>query len=91
MHPLLEKIDAIELKSRQLIHRMDGLKRENDLLVEENNRIKKELNQYIDKIEGLSRAIDKDKSNSDINKQEFKRKIERYVREIDECIKLLNA
>jgi len=91
MQALLEKVDAIELKTRQLIHKVEHLERENDFLLQENNRLKKELNQYIDKIEGLQKAVEDRSSMSKTNKGVFKQRIQQLSEEVEECIELINS
>ena len=56
MQTLFKKVDAIELKIRQLLHKIESLERENGFLLKENIRLKKDINQYIDKIEGLQKV-----------------------------------
>jgi predicted RNase H-like nuclease (RuvC/YqgF family) len=91
MHKLNEKVDAIELKIRQLIHKVEQLERENELLSKDNDRLKKELNQYIDKIEGLIKAGEEQSLKSDLNKVVFKQRINQLAEEVDACIELLNS
>lgn len=91
MQTLLEKVDAIELKTRQLIHKTEHLERENDFLQKENNRLKKELNQYIDKIERLQKAREEESSTGNLNKVDFKQRINHLTQEVEACIELLNS
>jgi predicted RNase H-like nuclease (RuvC/YqgF family) len=91
MHKLLEKVDAIELKARQLLQKMESLERENVFLAEENIKLKKEINQYIDKIEGLEKVVASRKEDSAINKEDFKQRIQALTEEVEECIKIINA
>lgn len=91
MQTLLEKVDAVELKTRQLIHKMEHLERENVFLQKENNRLKKELNQYIDKIEGLQKTVEGKTSMSKTDKVLFKQRIKKVTEEVDACIELLNS
>ena len=91
MQKLDEKVDAIEQKVRRIIHLYENLKRENELLLKENNRIKEELNQYIDKIEGLQNAVKETTSTGISNKVVFKQRINQLAEELDECIEMLNS
>lgn len=91
MQTLLNKVDAVEKKIRQLIHKMEHLERENVFLQKENNRLKKELNQYIDKIEGLQIAKEEKSSISKSDKVLFKQRIKQLTEEVDACIELLNS
>ena len=91
MQKLLEKVDAIELKARQLIHKVEHLEREHDFLTKENNRLKKELNQYIDKIEGLQRVIGEYSRDNTTDKVAFKKRIKEIGDEVEACIDLLNS
>jgi len=91
MHKLLQKVDAIELKARQLMQKIESLERENNFLAAENIRLKKELNQYIDKIKGLENAAGTEKAGSLINKEDFKEKIRLLSDEVEECIRIINA
>jgi len=91
MHALLKKMDAIELKARQLLHKIESLEREKDFLLQENIRLKKDLNQYIDKIEGLHKAVETKKDDSLLNKEIFRQRIKHLEGEVEECIELINT
>ena len=91
MQKLFQKVDAIELKIRQLLHKIESLDRENGFLLKENIRLKKDINQYIDKIEGLQKVVQDVKPEKTIDKEEVKVRIDRLSSEVDECIDLLKA
>jgi uncharacterized protein (UPF0335 family) len=91
MQPLLEKVDAVEIKARQLIHKVEHLERENDFLQKENIRLKKELNQYIDKIERLQKVREEASSLDQTDKAGFKQRIKQLTQEVETCIELLNS
>ena len=91
MKKLFQKVDAIELKIRQLLHKIESLDRENGFLLKENIRLKKDINQYIDKIEGLQKVVQDVKPENTIDKEEIKVRIDRLSSEVGACIDLLKA
>ena len=91
MQKLLEKVDAVEEKIRQLLHKAEQLERENDFLLKKNIALKKEFNQYKDKIEVLQHAIEALEANSITDKEAFKHKIKLLAEEVGVCIDMVNA
>jgi hypothetical protein len=91
MQTLLKKVDAIELKARQLIHKMERLERDNEFLLKENISLKKDIKQYIDKIEGLQKLIIPENDDNFKNKETVKQSIVDLAKEVEMCINLLNT
>jgi hypothetical protein len=88
MYALLEKIDAIEAKAKELLIKWNTLKQENEVLARENELLKIELKQHKDKIEELTLSQFADIKQSDNNSIAIRQEIRRLIEEVDECIKL---
>ena len=91
MQTIPEKLEAVEIKVRKLLHETGQLKRERDFLLKENIELKRELKQYIDKIEGLQHAMNAPKADSIPDKEAFKHKIKELAEEVEACIDMINA
>ncbi len=92
MQAILSKIEQIELKARKLLHKNEVLSMENKELLEENVKLKTEL-QHLKKAKSVDSDISK---NMDLfstidnkNVDRIKEALEEYIEEVDQCIKLL--
>lgn len=87
-------IDAIELKIRRLLHRNEKLASENKTLLEENIKLKKELQDRFNTTrEGISyneTSIPSAHSDGDKVKM-IKEELDNYVTEVNECLKILEG
>ncbi len=88
MYALLKKIDAIEEKAKELLLKLEKLKHENDLLLQENMDLKKELKQHKDRIEELKLSEFTETKQSEDNRIAIRHEISRLREEVEECIKL---
>ncbi|MEI8203548.1 MAG: hypothetical protein WCH34_11080 [Bacteroidota bacterium] len=95
MNDINKTISNIELKARQLTHRLHEILEENQALKTENQR----LNNTIEELNIKNKTLTENNkihhiagvvSGKKTNTTEAKRKINEFVREIDKCISLLN-
>lgn len=99
MQNLNNKIERIDLKIRQVLQKLETLKTENQVLLEENIKLKEEQNLYLEKLKEVDEEIAMQHANSDrkYNKSvdvdivEIKEELKQYIEEIDSCIDSLKA
>ncbi|MGM0648519.1 MAG: hypothetical protein ACQESZ_09045 [Bacteroidota bacterium] len=93
MNSLKDKMMSIELKARTLIQDKEALKRQNELIIKENEALQQKLDQVneqltmqikLNQYKHIATSLD------DQGKKQTKLKINMLVREIDQCIALLN-
>lgn len=87
-------IDAIELKIRKLLHRNEKLVAENKTLLEENIKLKKELQDRFNTTrEGISyNETNIPSAHSDGEKVKMiKEELDNYISEVNECLKILEG
>lgn len=82
---LVEKQQASEETNRQLKQEIQSLKAALDEEKRKNDELQNQL-----KIVKLARSIQPGEPGKDVNVTELKRKINEYIREIDNCIAILN-
>lgn len=96
MQKLLTKADNIELKIKQIISRLEMLKKENTFVKEENKNLIEKLKQQkgiIKELEKKSNHIDSVESssiNSD-DKESLRNEIDAHIEEIDQVIDVLRT
>lgn len=97
MQDYIERIKGIELKLKQVLQKMDFLKEENRLLLEENIELKERNNQFKG-VEGtLFEVENQPNENAQLQTEnqgasaEIKLELEKYIVEIDDCIEMLKA
>jgi len=98
MSEIVDRIENIEWKVQKLSQKMKLLKKENGGLIEENVRLKNELNKIKQHKENLEANFNRTKevlgdsknNNTGSNKM-LKEEIEHYVSEIDKCIEWLQS
>ena len=88
-------VDGLEVKIKKLISLYEKEKQERELAVNENDKLKEELDEKHKVVKSLEEKIkiikiSKLVSFSDEDNKKTKQKINEYVREIDKCIGLLN-
>lgn len=88
---LSEKLENIELKIRQLAQKMERLQVENGALLDENKRLKAEIDRQKgtvgvlkNKLELTQQAFGQERE--DHSNGELKEQIDQYIQEIDKCI-----
>jgi len=98
MSEIVDRIDNIEWKVQKLSQKMKLLKKENSDVIEENIRLKNELNKIKQHKENLEANFNRTKNALGTTKQEetgnnkmLKEEIEHYVSEIDKCIEWLQS
>lgn len=93
MKPLKDKMMSIELKARQLIRAKQNLKEQLEIVQRENQNLNEALKQKEAELENqikLNQYKHIATSLSDQEKKQTRQKINKLVREIDQCIALLN-
>ena len=88
-------IDSLEVKINKLISLYNVMKQEKKIIVNENRNFKNKLTKLQEVVEKLEEKIKVIKisnlvSSDSEDKKRTKQKINKYVREIDRCIALLN-
>lgn len=89
---LSEKIGGIESKVRQLASKLERLQEENNGLLDENKKLKKDLIQKNTEIIGLEKRSKilplaaKTNGSEDKRSKQLKKEIAQYIKEIDKCI-----
>lgn len=94
---LLERIDNIELKVRQLAQRLERTKRENTDLQLENESLKAELDRQHgitkvlnDKLEQAQRALGSTQEEQPEHAEQLKHQLDQYIEELNKCIAWLH-
>ena len=94
MNTTEQHLKRIQDKLQQLLKNYTALQKENDRLKHELEKDHKEAKDQRKKIEELKQQVDILRLNagemSDIDKKEFEKRINSYLREIDRCIVLLS-
>ncbi len=88
-------IDSLEVKINKLISLYNVMKQEKEIIVNENKNYKNKLTKQQEVVKKLEEKIKVIKisnlvSSDSEDKKRTKQKINKYVREIDRCIALLN-
>ena len=94
MKNLNEHIDRIDLKVRQLIQKIELIKRENKALLEENSLLKQsnqQLESQLKLYEESATTINKTEDDNNVANEELRAELELYIQEIDNCIEMLNG
>ncbi len=96
MEEILQKVDGIELKVRQLALKLERIQNENSLLQEENKQLKKELfsqQQLVGDMEQnllkTQKALSKKREEDPEGSKKLRKAIDQYIDEIDKCIEWL--
>lgn len=87
-------LDAIEIKIRKLLHRNVNLASENKLLLEENIKLKKELQDRFNSTQmGITyNEAEMASAHSDEEKVKMiKEELNSYITEVSECLKILEG
>lgn len=94
---LLERIDNIELKVRQLAQRLERTKRENTDLQLENKSLQAELDRQHgitkvlnDKLEQAQRALGSTQEEQPEHAEQLKHQLDQYIEELNKCIAWLH-
>ncbi|MCG8327450.1 MAG: hypothetical protein MI974_07185 [Chitinophagales bacterium] len=94
---VLDQIDSIELKVRQLALKMERISKENASLRTENQHLKAELDRQKgtvgvlkDKLESTQRALDLQREEEPEQSAKLREQLDQYIKEIDNCIEWLH-
>ena len=90
---VIQKIDRVEEKVRQLCQKMEYLKKENIMLIEENVKLKQEA-EKIRNSGGGQRGRNQERPdtthNNGVESEQIKKALDKYIVEVDKCIELIN-
>lgn len=92
MQDLHEKLDALDSNVKVLLRKLNEALQDNQLLKNENNKLKLEINTI--EVERGSEEIEEhtSKSPSEVSEEKYhkiKNDIKSYIKDIDECIELI--
>jgi uncharacterized protein (UPF0335 family) len=95
---VLDKLDSVELKIRQLVQKMERLEGENAELEAENKRLKTELDKQNGAVRTLKNKLEKSQQIMAVpdggeptgRVELVKEQINQYIEEIDKCIEWLH-
>ena len=92
MADIIEQLENLEFKIKQLARKVELIKDENVQLVKENTEIRELLDQKQRKESSTAQAIEfEGERNSDIKSEKIKAELDTYIEEIDHCIQLLES
>ncbi len=93
---MTQQLDSIEQKARQLADAMTVLRQQNASLLQENNKLKAELEAQHERIGELTerltnsqQALAGQRGDDSENTQKLRKQIDQYIQEIDKCIEWL--
>jgi regulator of replication initiation timing len=94
---IVEQIDSIELKVRQLVLKNERISKENATLRTENQHLKAELDRQKgtvgvlkNKLKDTQQALDLQRDEDPELSAQLKEQINQYIKEIDNCIEWLH-
>ncbi len=94
MSTIEEHIKSVNEKLQQLLKKHVALKKENDNLKDDLNRLRQKEEEYKSTLHELDQKVNILKAASgqmtETDQKEFEKKINRYIKEIDKCIGLLS-
>jgi predicted nucleic acid-binding Zn-ribbon protein len=95
MAELEQQITRIQDKLQQLLKQKNALLKENEELKNELSGVKKDAAAYQSTIDELKQQASVLKMNaadmSDVDKREFEKRLNLYIKEIDRCIAMLSS
>jgi regulator of replication initiation timing len=93
---MTQQLDKIEQKARQLADAMNALRQQNASLLQENNKLKADLEAQHERIGELTerltnsqQALAGQRGDDSENTQKLRKQIDQYIQEIDKCIEWL--
>lgn len=93
---MTQQLDKIEQKARQLADAMTALRQQNASLLQENNKLKADLEAQHERIGELTerltnsqQALAGQRGDDSENTQKLRKQIDQYIQEIDKCIEWL--
>jgi regulator of replication initiation timing len=95
MQELLKHIENIEQKIQHLGKKMSSHEKEKALLIEENIKLKKDLEQLRNSQKDLGLQIDRMRNGeakpgaSTFQQTELRKELDFYIKEVDKCIQLM--
>lgn len=93
---MTQQLDSIEQKVKLLLDAMTALRQQNASLLQENNKLKAELEAQHERIGELTerltnsqQALAGQRGDDSENTQKLRKQIDQYIQEIDKCIEWL--
>ncbi len=94
MQEILKKLDKLEERVQQMAQKMEYLRKENLMLIEENVKLKQEFekNSIGNKTLGhKGRNGNREENGSGLlQSDQLRRELSKYIGEVDKCIELIN-
>lgn len=91
MQDLNTRMDVLEQKIQQLLHKMNRIQGENQELITKNNILKKELQEVNIKLSINNSPEAVGNSKSDEGLLRIKKELNQYIEEVEECINMLES
>ena len=95
MQEVQKGLNRLEEKTAQLVQKVEYLRKENLMLIDENVKIKQELEKY--KVEasanyrgGGEERVGENAKGQKVQAEKMRRDLEKYITEVDKCIELIN-
>ncbi len=95
---MTQQLDNIEHKVKQLLDAMTALRQQNASLLQENNKLKADLEAQHERIGELTerltnsqQALAGQRGDDSENTQKLRKQIDQYIQEIDKCIEWLQS
>lgn len=95
MQEIHHKLDRLEDKITQLVQKIEYLRKENIMLIEENVKIKQDLekNKIGSAVGQRGRVQDKgdgEAREKKVQAEQIRRDLDKYIVEVDKCIEMIN-
>ena len=87
MQRLSNQIEKLEDQVNHLIQKLEYLKKENLMLIEENVKLKKELENLME----VHSDREDNGSKVSVGSEQLKEELDHYIHEIDKCIEWINT
>jgi predicted nuclease with TOPRIM domain len=88
MHDMLGRLELLERKVREIAQKVEYLRKENIMLIEENVRLKGKVEEL--KIGELKKRKNVLPEDTPVQAEKLRREIDKYIVEIDKCIEWIN-
>lgn len=91
MQDLSTRMDVLEQKIQKLLQKMSRIQGENQELITENNKLKKELQEVNIKLSNNNSPEPVGNGKSDEELLRIKNELNQYIEEVEECINMLES
>ena len=91
MQTLSTRLDDLEQKVRLLLGKLDDIASENRVIKEENNQLKKELQEVSIKISAVDSVTESSQRIGEKELHRIKNELDNYIEEVEQCIGMLES